>query len=152
MERKIKTEPLRSTNSTLFSYNRSLTHEQTEKMHIPINHDLAEESMSKEERVEPTPIAGKNATEQKIDETCQIKNEEAAMIKEHYIYVLSQILCPDFKTMINWNNLSEEHVEINDETLHKPTMKNFIILVALKLQQLSSDLSESESLARILIR
>ena len=31
-------------------------------------------------------------------------------------------------------------------------MKNFIILVALKLQQLASDLAESESLVRVLVR
>ena len=31
-------------------------------------------------------------------------------------------------------------------------MKNFVILVALKIQQLASDLAESESLVRILVR
>ena len=55
------------------------------------------------------------------------------MMKDHYHYVLSQILCPDFKAMINWNNLSHQHVDIEEETLNKPTMKNLIILVALKI-------------------
>ena len=54
--------------------------------------------------------------------------------------------------MINWNNLSKEHVEIEDKQLKKWSMKNFIILVALKLQQLTSDLAESESLVRVLVR
>ena len=40
------------------------------------------------------------------------------MIKEHQNYVLSQLLCPDFKAMINWPNLSHQHVEIKEETLH----------------------------------
>ena len=74
------------------------------------------------------------------------------MINEHYNYILSQILCPDFKAMINWNNLSKEHVKIEEKTLKQPKMKNFVILVALKLQQLASELGENESLVRLLVR
>lgn len=55
------------------------------------------------------------------------------MIREHYNYVLSQILCPDFKTTINWHNLSHKHLEIEDSILNTPTLKNLIILVALKI-------------------
>ena len=55
------------------------------------------------------------------------------MVREHYNYILSQILSPDFKTMINWNNLSEKHVKIEEKDLDQPNMKNLIILTALKL-------------------
>ena len=45
------------------------------------------------------------------------KNEEAVMINQHYNYILGQILCPDFKAMVNWHNLSKEHVAIEQKTL-----------------------------------
>ena len=70
----------------------------------------------------------------KLNETSAGKHEESNMINEHYNYILSQIICPDFKAMVNWHNLSEEHVKIEEKQLKKWSMKNFIILVALKLQ------------------
>lgn len=76
----------------------------------------------------------KGLSPRKAQEYSAGKEEETLMINEHYNYILSQIICPDFKAMLNWKNLSHKHVQIEEKILHQPKMKNLIILVALKLQ------------------
>ena len=79
------------------------------------NDSLAEECIAKDEHrvidsIEEAPAG-------KIDEHSISRNEETSMINEHYNYILSQIICPDFKAMVNWHNLSKEHVKIEESSL-----------------------------------
>ena len=73
-------------------------------------------------------------------------------VNDHYHFILSHILNPEFKNLVSWQNLGFEHVEIDEQTLSKPTMNNFIILVALKMQQLIQDNAENDALIHSLVR
>ena len=39
------------------------------------------------------------------------------MVLDHYQFVLSHLLCPEFKALVGWENLAYEHVEIDQSTL-----------------------------------
>jgi len=65
-------------------------------------------------------------------------------------YLVGLFLAPDFKKMINWLNLKSEDVTLEETALETPTLRNFIILTALKIQQLKGELKETKELNQTL--
>ena len=62
-------------------------------------------------------------------------------------FIISLLLVPDFKTIVNWPNLRREDVCVGDSVMEQlPVVRNFVILTALKIQQIMGELTETQQL------
>ncbi len=77
-------------------------------------------------------------------------DEQLAIVQKQMNYLVGLFLAPDFKKMINWLNLKSEDVTLEESTLEAPTVRNFVILTALKIQQLKGELKETKELNQAL--
>ena len=61
------------------------------------------------------------------------------------------ILAPDFKQLISWTSLNMLDIEPGDRVLGQKQVKNFVTLVAIKVQGLMNELTESRLLLKTLV-
>ena len=66
-------------------------------------------------------------------------------MREHLGYLVSLLVQPAFKQIVNWLTLTPECVTMDEAAFEVPGVRNFVILTALKVQQLIGDLKESQA-------
>ena len=55
------------------------------------------------------------------------------IVREHMNYIVTLLLEPEFKHSVNWTSLTQEKVTMDDKELDAPSVRNFVILTALKI-------------------
>ena len=66
-------------------------------------------------------------------------------------FIVRLLLAPDFKRMVNWLSLKGDDVTLGEKQFSQaPSLCNFVILTALKIQQLMGDLKEAQDLSQTL--
>jgi len=66
-------------------------------------------------------------------------SDELTIAREHMNFIIGLLIQPDFKQLVNWLTLTPETVTMEDAALELPNLRNFVILTALKIQQLIAD-------------
>ena len=73
-------------------------------------------------------------------------SDELTIVREHMNFTSGLLVDPKFKEIVNWKTLNRENVTIEDQYFEDPSLRNFVILSALKIQQLMGDLKEMQQL------
>lgn len=66
-------------------------------------------------------------------------------------FIVGLLIQAEFKKSVSWESLKRENVTIVDQgAFETPELRNFMILSALKIQQLMNDLKEAQELTNSL--
>ena len=84
----------------------------------------------------------KQASDSSQQSLCQ--SDELVIVREHMNFIIGLLLAPDFKQIVNWSSLRSTDLALDESAMEDvPCIRNFIILTALKIQQLMGEIKES---------
>lgn len=67
--------------------------------------------------------------------------EDLRIVRSYFEFLAGLVLDPEFKHMIGWPSLGIDDIELGERTLSLKSVKNFVTLVAIKIQNLTNELN-----------